>query len=142
MCLKWSPSGHPLSHSSQPTMKADHPLLFFSPKLSASSFAMPSRPMKRSRSRSGDGQVDRPLVSIMALRRLSELSSLCFVEASIAGPCKHHRCDPAQTFLPHHPPSHRFLTAKVVNLLHGWLLYDSVVGTQASERYHLSTSFV
>jgi len=42
-------------------MKVDHPPLFVSSKLSASSFAMPSRPMKRSRSRSRDGQVDRPL---------------------------------------------------------------------------------
>ena len=132
-CLKWSPSGHPPSYSPQPTMKVDHPPLFFSPKLSASSFVMPSRPMKRSRSRSGDGQVDRPLVSILAFRSPSKLSSPYFVEASIASPCKHHGCSHTQTILPHPPPSYRFLTAKVDNLLHGWLLYDSVVGTQASE---------
>jgi len=140
--LKWSPSGHSLSYSSQPTMKVDHPPLFFSPKLSASSFAMPSRPMKRSRSRSGDSQVDRPLVSILAFGSLSKLNSPCSVETSITGPCEHHRYGPAQTFLPHTPPSHRFLTAKVVNLLRRWLLYDSVVGTQTSERYHLSPSVV
>jgi len=47
-------------------MKVDHPPLFVSPKLSASSFTMPSRPRKRSRSRSRsrDGQVDRPLKRI------------------------------------------------------------------------------
>ncbi|KAF9793313.1 hypothetical protein BJ322DRAFT_1033954 [Thelephora terrestris] len=42
-------------------MKVDHPHIFVSPKLSARSFAMPSRPMKRSRSKSGEGQADRPL---------------------------------------------------------------------------------
>lgn len=42
-------------------MKVDHSLFFVSTKLSAGSFGMPSRPMKRSRSGSRDGRVDRPL---------------------------------------------------------------------------------
>lgn len=59
-------------------MKVDHPPFFVSPKLSASSFAMPSRPMKRSRSRSRsrDGQVDRPLVSTLVFDEFGGRSSL------------------------------------------------------------------
>jgi len=96
--------------------------------------------MKRSRSRSGDGQLDRPLVRTLVFAGLS-LSSLCTVEASIAGPCEQRRCGPVQTCLPHPAPSHRLLAAKVDNILHRWLLYDSLVETQTPERYYLPSFF-
>ena len=98
--------------------------------------------MKRSRSRSGDGQVDRPLVSILVFWGPPKRSSLCTVEASIAGPCEQHRCGPVQTSISFPAPSHQLLAGEVANLLHGWLLYDSVVETQIPERYHLSSSFL
>ena len=124
---------------SQSTMKADHPPLFVSPKLSASSFAMPPRPMKRTRSRSRDGQVDRPLVSISTLEGMPQLDSPYPTETGIACPCERHRRPPPQTGLSHYPPSHGFLAAEIGNCPHRWLLDDSAVETAASGQYHRST---
>jgi len=101
----------PTTVYSQPTMKVDHPPFFVSPKLSASSFAMPSRPMKRSRSRSRsrDGQVDRPLVSTLVFDEFEgpfQLDSPCSAETSDPCSCKGRRCLPPETSLSHRSPGH------------------------------------
>ena len=129
---------------SRSAMKINNPLLFVSPKLSASSFGMPSRPMKRSRSRSGsrDSQVDRPLVSTLVFSGPSRLDSSCPAETGVAGSCEQHRCLPPETHLSHCSPGHGFLTAKVIHHLRGWLFDDSAVGSQSPGRYPRPTSTV
>lgn len=100
------------------------------------------RPRSRSRSKSRDGQVDRPVVSISVLEGTTGPGSLRSVEAGIAGSCQQHRRLPAETRLSHRAPGHGFLAAKTINLSRGWLFDDSAVEAQALERYHRPTSTV
>lgn len=88
--------------------------------------------MKRSRSRSGEGQVDRPLVST-SVERFFEFHLPLISETSIAGPREQLRCLPTETYLPHRSSGHEFPAPKATNRPRGRLRDDSVVGTRASE---------